>query len=118
MSDVGRNNPPIGTPCNAWGTYAANAAGATITAQAVAANGYSNAVDTKNNPFLSVFGNVSGGSTINLQYSADGINWTTTHTVTASGAGDFYIDATCGAQFARLQSTSGVNAYATIQAKG
>jgi hypothetical protein len=114
----GRNVPPIGTPCNLWGTIVQNAAGSTITPQAVAANGYSQIVDTRNSPFISAFGNVSGATTVNLQYSADGVNFNTAHSLAASGAGDFNIDCLCGAQFVRLQSTNAINAYATVQAKG
>jgi hypothetical protein len=117
MSD-GRNIPPIGAPCNAWGSVVTNAAGSVITPAATGANGFSQIVDTKNSPFISAFGHVDGATTINLQYSADGVNFNTAHSVSPSGAADFAIDCLCGAQYVRLQSTNGVNASATVQAKG
>jgi hypothetical protein len=115
---AGRNNPPIGTPCNLWGNIVTNGAGSTITAAATGVNGVSNSIDTLNSPFVSIFGNVNGATTLNLQYSADNVNFNTAHSLTASGAGDFNFDVICGAQYMRLQSTNNVQAYATGQAKG
>lgn len=114
----GRNVPPIGVACNAWGTVNQNNSGSTIAPQATGANGFSAIVDTKNSPFISAFGHVDGVTTINLQYSADGVNFNTAHSVTTAGVADFAIDCLCGAQFVRLQSTGAVNASATVQAKG
>jgi hypothetical protein len=113
----GRNVPPIGTQCNAWGTVVQTSAGSTMTAAATGANGFSSIVNTFNAPFVSAFGHVDGATTINLQYSADGVNFATAHIVSPSGAADFDIDCICGGQYVRLQSTNGVNATATIQSK-
>lgn len=110
----GRTNPPIGVQCNAWGTLSQG----TITPQATGANGFSAIVNTYNSPFLSAFGHVDAATTVNLQYSGDGVNFSTTHSVTTTGAADWNFDCICGAQYVRLQSTNAVNASGTVQAKG
>lgn len=113
----GRNVPTIGVTCNAWGNYTQQ--GQTV--QAVQLGTYSAIVDTFNAPFVSVFGNLTEASstTINVQYSADGINFNTVHSVTVASSADFGIDCMCAARYVRLNS-SNPNAvgYATVSAKG
>jgi hypothetical protein len=113
-----RNVPPI-TPSGiaVWGTTAITAGGDTNTPAAVGANGNSFILDTMNAPFVSAFGHASTGTTIAIQYSADGTNFYTAHTVVLSGAGDFCIDCICGAEFVRLNSSGAASIWATIQAK-
>jgi hypothetical protein len=103
---IGRNIPPIGGQANVW---SAATTGAATT---------SPSVNTYNSPFVSAFGNVSGATTITLMLSADNVNFYAGPTVVLSGAGNFYIDATVGAQYVALQSSNSVTATATIQAKG
>lgn len=112
-----RNVPPIGITCNATGIY--NQANQTIQAVQVGIN--SNVVDTKNSPFVSAFGNLqeAASCTVNLQYSADGVNFNTAHSVTVATSADWAIDCNCGGQFVRLNySNPNAVGYATIQAKG
>jgi hypothetical protein len=112
------NVPPITARGVAvWGTTAINARGATNTAAAVASNGVSAVVDTMDAPFVSAFGHASGATTIVIQYSADGINFYTAHSVVLAGAAGFAIDCICGAEFVRLQTSAAVSIWATIQAK-
>jgi hypothetical protein len=74
-------------------------------------------VNLQNCPYVSVFGNVSGATTITLMLSIDGTNFYAGPTVTTSGAGNFYLNATVGAVFVALQSSSNVTATAVISAR-
>lgn len=106
MGVDGRNFEPIGSHANIWNA-AATGAGTTST----------NTLRTFDAPFVSVFGHVSGATTITLMLSADGVNFYAGPTVSPSGAGDFFINATVGAQYLALQSSNNITATGSIQAK-
>lgn len=106
MSAAGRLVPPLGTHGNIWNDASTG----------VATNG--DVVNTFNSPFVSAFGHVDAASTLTLMLSADGSHFYAGPTVTTSGAGDFYINATVGCQYVTLQSSASVTATASIQAKG
>lgn len=73
--------------------------------------------NTYSSPFVTAFGNVSAATTITLMLSADGTNWYAGPTVVLTGAGNFYLNATVGAQYVALQSSNSVTATAVISAK-
>lgn len=100
-----RQISPLGTHANAWD------------AAATGAGGVSAALDTWSCPFVSAFGNASGASTITVQYSQDGSNYYDGPAQVLSGAGNFRIDATCGARYVRLKSSANVTVTATLSAK-
>jgi hypothetical protein len=98
--------PVVGAHANAW-----NAA-------AVAINGTSNSVDCQYEANITVFGNVSAGTTITLQVSQDNTNWyDSDKTQAPSGAGDFCFSATIGARYIRLKSSAAATITATIAGK-
>lgn len=97
--------PPIGFQGNAWNNVA------------VAANGYSNVIDTFNQAHVSIFGNGSGAATLQVQYSADGVSFYNAGTITLSGAGNFYLDVQMGARYVRIQSSAAITLTATVSAK-
>lgn len=98
--------PPMGgLQANAWD------------AATTGAGGTSSVLDTWSSPFVSAFGNVSGATTITLQFSADNSNFYDGPTVSPSGAGNFYLSATVGARYVRLKSSNSVTATATLSAK-
>lgn len=98
--------PPLGVHANAWSAAATGVAGV------------SSALDTYSSPFVSAFGASSGAATFTIQYSQDGTNYYDGPSQVLSGAGDFRIDATCGARYVRLKSSANVTVTATISAKG
>lgn len=99
--------PPVGSHANAW-----NAA-------AVGAGGNSSVIDFQYTPHISAFGNANGATTISLQVSQDNTNFYTLSTVTlVGGGGDFAINITIGARYARLQSSNARTITATITGKG
>lgn len=107
MPQGGRFNHPIGTQGNVWSAASTG----------VSTNG--NVVDTNNNPFASIFGHVDGATTLTVMVSADKSNfYASGTTIVMAGGGDFGINATLGCQYVTLQSSAGVTATATIQAKG
>lgn len=104
MAQVGRIN-------NAWGTD--------TTTEATGAGGTSRTLDADSRPFVTAMGNADAATTITLQVSPDGTTfYDTTITQVLAAAGNFAIQATVGARFVRLKSSAGVNATASIQAKG
>jgi hypothetical protein len=100
-----RHAPPLGVHANAW------------SAAATGVNGTSTAFDSWSLSTVSAFGNVSGATTVTLQYSADGTNYYDGPTQVLAGAGDFRIDAFAACRYVRLKSSNNVTATGTIQAK-
>lgn len=100
----------IGSQGNAWNlTQAGTTCGA---------NGVSGGVDTGGLAYLSVFGHAFGATTLTVEVSQDNINYyDTSRTIVLTGAGDFALDFTTGARFARLKSSADINILATIAAK-
>jgi hypothetical protein len=97
--------PPatVGTHANAW------------SAAAVLANGVSASIDTQNCPFISVFGNTDGATTITVQMSQDNTNFYDAESTVANG--DFSISNTYGARYIRLKSSQARTITATIAGK-
>jgi hypothetical protein len=79
--------------------------------------GNSNTLQAWDCPFVSAFGHVSGATTVTLMYSFDGTTFYAGPSTTLAGASDFHIDATTGAEYLALQSSSSVTATAVISAK-
>lgn len=100
----GRNSTPLGVHGNAW------------SAATTGANGTSNAIDLGCSPFVSIFGNTSGASTLTLQLSQNGTDFYDSATTVAAN-GNFGVQVTVGARYVRLKSGSDVTATATIAAK-
>lgn len=96
--------PTVGTQGNAW------------SAVAVGAGGTSAAIDTQNCSQLSVFGNVSGATTLTVQFSQDNVNFYDSGTTTAPSA-NFGINVSVGARYIRLKSSAAVTITATIAGK-
>lgn len=96
----------IGAQANAW-----NAA-------VVGAGGTSNAVDTKDCPAVSAFGNSNAATTITVQVSEDNVTfYDTASTAVLAGAGDFHISLNTGAKYVRLKSSGAATITATVAAK-
>ncbi len=98
-------NPVVGAHANAW------------SAAAVGIDGTSTALDAQYTPFVSAFGNASAATTITLQYSQNGVNYYDGPNQALGAAGDFRIDATVGARYARLKSSAAATITATLAGK-
>ena len=95
----------VGTHANAW-----NAAVTRV-------NGVSTAIDCQYVPFISIFGNLSGTSTLTVQYSQDNTNFYDVVSDNVVGGGNFGFDVISGARYVRLKSSLSVTATATIAGK-
>ena len=94
----------VGTQGNAW-----NAA-------AVLAGGVSASIDCQYTPFISVFGNVTGGATtLTVQFSQDNVNFYDAESTVANG--DFSVSNTYAARYIRLKSSNARTITATIAGK-
>jgi hypothetical protein len=93
----------VGAHGNAW------------SAAAVGAGGTSTSLDTRYTPFVSIFGNTSGGTVLTVQLSQNDADWydSTTHAVN----GDFGFHLTIGARYVRLKNSVARTITATIAAK-
>lgn len=99
--------PDIGFEGNGWANVATGA------------GGFSGSCDLQWSPFVSVFGHVSGATTITVQVSQDGTTWYDSQsTQVLAGAADFCIHATIGARYVRLKSSANITATATLAGKG
>lgn len=104
-----RYTPPVSV--YVWGTPAG--------AAPVALNGYSAVLDTWNSPFITIAGTSSGSTTITVLGSNDGGNWFQMGTIAATAtAGSLYLALTCGVEFIKLQSSTAVNLWVIVSAKG
>jgi len=99
----------ISNHANAWNNVAA------------AGNGLSNIIDCYGANTISVFGNVSGATTIQVYYSQDGVNFYSAGTnrqIVLAGAGNFVIpDFLLGARYLQLQTTGAVTLTVTVSGK-
>ena len=91
-----------GSHANAWN------------AVATGVNGVSTALETIGRPHKSAFGNVSGITTITLQFSMDGTTFYDGSSITTAGAADFVFNVTSGAAYIRLKSSANVTATASL----
>lgn len=94
----------------------AGAQGNAWNAAAVAIGGVSAAIDTNGMPFVTVFGNSSVASTIQVQYSQDGTNFYNAGP-SISASGDFGTSFQPGARYVRLSSSAAATITATVAAK-
>lgn len=100
-------------PINTVGTHA-NAWNAAVTGT----NGNSTAIDCQYTPYLSVFGNSNGSTTISVQASQNNSNFYTVDSISiAAGGGDFGGNYLIGARYVRLQSSTSRTVTATIAGK-
>ena len=85
----------------------------------VGGNEFTTAIDCQNTSHLSIFGDVDQATDIQVYVSQDNSNWyQSTHTYSALGAQDFYLDITCGARYVRLNVVqTGTTINCTIAGK-
>ena len=85
----------------------------------VGADEFTTAVDCQNTSHLSIFGDVDQATDLEVHVSQDNSNWyQSTHTYSALGAQDFYMDITCGARYVRLNVVqTGTTINCTIAGK-
>lgn len=89
---------------NAWANNAATGAG-----------GVSSTVQLPQIRLVTVFGHVSGATTLTIEWSADGVNWYDSgSTIVAAGAADVGTSLDCAANWIRVKSSANVNATLTI----
>lgn len=85
---------------------------------ATGAGGTSTAIDTKNCAQVAVFGNLSGATTITIQYSQDNSNfYDSASTIVTAGASDIGQTFAIGARYVRLKSSNNVNAVICVAGK-
>jgi hypothetical protein len=116
MSGENRQAASLGSLCNLWGTVTETNKVISPVAQAITANTNSAVFNKYSANYVTIMGNVNGATTITVMLSPDGVNFNAGPTTVLAGAGDFVITIQIGNQFVALQSTAGVNGYASAQA--
>lgn len=101
-----RLQPVAGVQANAWNNAASGAGGT------------SNSIDVQFCDQVSIFGHVSGATTLTVQLSQDNSNfYDSGFTNAPAGAADFGFTIQSGARYARLKSSNNVTITATITGK-